>query len=123
MAKVLIVDDDYSFATYAKFLIDSMGYAATVSLDPEKALALAGSEPPDVILMDFSMPGMDGPELVRRLKEDERTRDIPIILCSITRDKRDVQSAFGAGALEFLAKPLNAGELKARIDEALQLRR
>lgn len=119
--KILVIDDDYSFAAFAKLLIDSGGYEAIISLDSEEGIALAKTENPRAILLDAGMPGVSGCEAIQRLKADPCTRKIPIILCSITQQKSEISQALQLGALHFLPKPLNPGELKARLDEAVAL--
>ncbi len=86
------------------------------AVDGPKGIELARSEDPDVILLDIAMPGMDGLEVCRRLKADERVRDIPVVfLTALGTDRESRVKALEAGAEAFLAKPLNEQELVAQV--------
>ena len=79
MAKVLIVEDNPANMTLATFLLESAGHSVLKATDAETGVALAGSEQPDLILMDIQLPGMDGLRATGLLKGDVATRDIPIV--------------------------------------------
>jgi len=117
--KILIVDDEYSFAEFAKILLESRGYEATVCLDSTEALRTASVQQPRLILMDASMPEFDGIDAIRGLKADAATRAIPIILCSVTKNRREVQEAMDCGAVDFIPKPFRAEQFHAQIARAL----
>lgn len=123
MPKVLVVDDDYSFASYTKLLLDTFGYESTLVFEGKKAVAAAKAEKPHVILCDASLPDLNGIEIIKALKADPETAKIPILMCSITRQKSELNEGFSAGALDFIPKPLDRLELKARIDEVLSLKK
>lgn len=119
--KVLIVDDDYSFANFARILLETLQYQTVTCFESTKAVETAKSERPDVILIDESMPGISGTEVIRRLKAEPATAKIPVLLCSITRDRSEISDALSLGALDYIPKPLNLTELQARLAEALSL--
>ena len=121
--KVLIVDDDYTFAEFAKLLLQSLGHSAVMTLRADKALEAAAREKPDVVLMDYAMDEMTGVDALKILKDDPRTRAIPVIMCSITRGREDMKEAFECGAAGFLPKPLSREMLKTVLEKTLGGRR
>ncbi|MEZ4599756.1 MAG: response regulator [Syntrophotaleaceae bacterium] len=96
-----------------------------VSAFPQGAMALraAGQRPPDLILMDICMPGMDGYELCSRFKADTSLREIPIIFISALDDSIDKTRAFQAGGVDYITKPFQIEEVQARVNTHLLLRR
>ena len=117
MAKVLIIDDDYAFAEYAQILLDSFGHQTVVCLEGSKAYEMALSEKPDVILTDLGMPEVSGLDVMRQLKEDPRTKSIPVLVCSMTQSPAEVEAAMSLGGVAFLSKPLKTAELSKRVKE------
>jgi putative two-component system response regulator len=87
------------------------------------ALAAAASDPPDVVLLDISMPEMDGFEVCRRLKEDPRLRDIPVIFISALTETEGKVKAFRRGGVDYVTKPFQIEEVEARVETHLKLRR
>jgi len=117
--KILIVDDDYSFAKYARALMEERGHAAMILLDARKCVDVARAEKPDLVLMDLMMPDVSGAEAIRALKADSITRAIPIILCSMSEDRADIDAAMAGGAAAFLPKPLRPDDLFALLQKTL----
>ncbi len=113
--KVLIVDDTpNNIQVMMETLRDE--YAVIAALDGRKALYLAGGDnPPDAILLDVLMPGMDGYEVCRILKSDKRTRDIPVIFVTSGDDEDDEQKGLSLGAVDYIHKPLRPALLKSRL--------
>ncbi|MBI4422440.1 MAG: hybrid sensor histidine kinase/response regulator [Elusimicrobia bacterium] len=111
--RILVADDEPQFAQFARLLLEEAGFAVTVAADGEKALAAAGAERPDGILLDVQMPKLEGLEVLRRLKADPATAGIPVILCSASRDASQLRDAFKLGAADFLLKPLDPAQLTA----------
>ena len=89
MAKVLIVEDNPANMTLAIFLLESAGHSVINSTDAEAGLTLARDEQPQLILMDIQLPGMDGLEATRLLKQDDATRGIPVIALTALAMKGD----------------------------------
>jgi two-component system, cell cycle response regulator DivK len=106
MAKVLIVEDNPANMTLAVFLLESAGYTVIRAIDAEAGLTLARDQRPDLILMDIQLPGMDGLEATRLLKQDEATRDIPVIALTALAMKGDEARIRAAGCDGYIAKPL-----------------
>ena len=99
-------------------------YFIRAATDGRTALALAHSEPvPDLVLLDIMMPGMDGYEVCRRLKEDERTRDIPVVFISARDQEHDAARGFDLGAVDYITKPYNTRLVQARVRNHLLSKR
>lgn len=113
--KVLAIDDDPTNLAVLRSLLGKMDFIALLEQTPEKGLELALREQPDIILLDIMMPGIDGYEVCRRLKAEPRTAAIPVIFLSAKRESEDIIRGLELGAVDYLTKPLNLGELQARI--------
>ena len=107
MARILVVEDNLVNLTLAVFLLESAGHSVLTALDAEAGLTLARKERPSLILMDMQLPGMDGLEGTSQLKEDETTRDIPVIALTALAMKGDEERIRAAGCDAYVAKPLD----------------
>ena len=118
---VLIVDDTpTNVAVVSGVLKDS--YRTKVATNGEKALAIAtAAEKPDLILLDVMMPGMDGYEVCRRLKDNPATRDIPIIFLTAKTEEVDEEKGFDVGAVDYIHKPFSGPIVLARVRTQLAL--
>jgi two-component system, cell cycle sensor histidine kinase and response regulator CckA len=121
-AHILIIDDEKTDREALKKHLIPDGFAVTTAESGEEALAIIAIEPPDLILVDVMMPGMDGYEVVRRLKAEATTRDIPIVMVSALEDQRSLIVGLNAGAADFLRKPVDPTELRARLENLLRLK-
>ena len=119
---VLVVDD---VETNIDILVETLGddYDVSVAIDGESALESVESEAPDLILLDIMMPGMDGYEVCRRLKADERTRNIPIIFVTAMGEAEDEAKGLSLGALDYITKPFKPSLVKSRVQNHLLLKR
>jgi DNA-binding response OmpR family regulator len=117
---VLIVDDE---AISIDVLSDALGrkYNVLVARNGSEALKLAAVNHADLILLDIMMPEMDGFEVCKRLKESERTREIPVIFMTGRKDTEDIVKGFNAGAMDYVTKPFNITELLARVKTHLDM--
>ncbi|GAB6144503.1 response regulator [Desulfocicer niacini] len=97
-------------------------YDVIPTLSGEEALEILQEEKVDLILLDIVMPKMDGFEVCRRIKADERTREIPVIFITVKNSEQDIQKCFELGVVDYVAKPFNAIELLARVRTHLKLR-
>ena len=123
--KILVVDDDPDILTAVSAVIEERMPQAILFLaeDGKKGLALAGTEEPDVILLDIVLPGLTGYAVCRKLKEDERLRDIPVVFMTAHRTDRESRiTALDAGAESFLVKPFEESELLAQIRTMAKIR-
>ena len=121
--EVLVVDDEPVIRRLLARILAKQGYGVRTAEDAESALARARSHPPDLVLLDIGLPGMDGLELCRRLRADHRTQALPIILLTGHRAVDDIVAGLDAGADDFLGKPFEAAELFARMRSVIRLRR
>jgi sigma-B regulation protein RsbU (phosphoserine phosphatase) len=123
---ILIVDDEGVNLQLLSELLGRAGYQVRPANSPQLAIDSALAHPPALILLDVKMPVMDGFEVCRHLKQDERTRDIPIIFVSALQDLQDKLRGFEAGGVDYITKPFQESEVLARVDTHLtihQLRR
>src|SRR5512137_3060730 len=120
--RLLVVDDTAANRQLLTNLLTEQGYIVHPASDGELALEFVRTTLPDLILLDIRMPGMDGYEVCRQLKSDERTRDIPVIFISILEDERDKVKGFREGAVDYITKPFQPEEVLARIQTHLRLR-
>ncbi len=119
---ILLVDDT---PTNLEVLVDcfsSYGFELSVALDGEIALKQSQLERPDLILLDVMMPGMDGFETCRRFKENESTKDIPVIFMTALSDSVSTVKGFSYGAVDYVSKPLQLEEVLARVTAHLKIR-
>jgi len=120
---LLIVDDTPATLKLLSDFLLAEGYLARPINNGELALRSAALEPPEVILLDIRMPGMDGFEICRRLKEEERLMEIPVIFISAASDLEDKVKAFQAGGVDYITKPFQREEVIARVKTQVALSR
>jgi two-component system sensor histidine kinase/response regulator len=120
---ILIVDDTPTNLHLLSQMLSEHGYKVRPVRSAIHALTAAHAAPPDLILLDIIMPEMDGYEVCQRLKDDERTRDIPVLFISALGSVGDKVKAFTSGGVDFVTKPFQAEEVLARVQTHLTLRR
>ena len=120
---ILIVDDEIPNLKLLTGLLEREGYVVRPAEMPQMAIDSALAKPPLLILLDIRMPDMDGYEVCRRLHQDERTCDIPIIFISSLHDGEDLVLGFEAGCVDFISKPFQEQEVLARVRTHTRLRR
>ncbi len=116
---VLVVDDDALNRRLVTATLAREGLRTTSANDGAEALKAIGEDPPDVILLDIEMPGMDGFEVLEHIKSDEKLRHLPVIMISGLDDTESVVRCLEIGADDFLPKPFDAAILRARINAGL----
>lgn len=121
-AAILIVDDAPANLGVLRKMMVQQGYQTFVANSGERAISIARRVHPDLILLDVVMPGMDGLETCRRLKEHPSTQRIPVIFMSARTDTDDVVAGFDIGAVDYISKPLRMAEVCARVRAQLQVR-
>ncbi len=119
MKKVLIIDDEPEILLILKFRISNWGYDPITASSGKEGIEIALKENPDLILLDVMMPGMDGFEVLKKLKTTEKTKNVPVIMVTVAAAKSDIEKGISLGASYYLAKPYDAQELRRRLDELL----
>ena len=118
--KILVVDDELEIRDLLTNFLAEEGYEVIVASTGEEAIELAAKENPQVILLDIMMPGMGGLETCKRLKAEERTRFIPVIMTTVLWDT--YAEAIEAGAEDFVTKPFHLAELSFRVQSIRRVR-
>jgi PAS domain S-box-containing protein len=121
--EIVVVDDDAESLKLLTDILSQEGYHVRPAHTGKLALASIAAAPPELILLDKRMPGMDGFEVCRRLKEFQQTRDIPVIFLSGSDREEQHVEGFHLGAVDFVTKPFKHRELLARVSTQLELRR
>jgi len=119
MSKILLVEDNEMNRDMLSRRLTRRGYHVVIALDGESGLALAGSEAPDLILMDMSLPILDGWEAARRLKAAPATQRIPVIALTAHAMSSDRDRAIAAGCDDYDTKPIELERLLAKIEALL----
>jgi len=120
---ILVVDDTPANLAILFTGLRNAGYKVLINERGDVALQTAAYTLPDLIILDVMMPGIDGFETCRRLKEDPRTRDIPVILMTALTDPIDEVTGLRAGAVDYITKPIHVEVVLARISTHLTLRK
>jgi putative two-component system response regulator len=121
MARILVVDDAPENIAILVELLRS-DHTVQVATYGEKALMIAADDtPPDLVLLDIAMPGMDGFEVCRLLKQDEDTRKIPVIFVTAMDEQADEEKGFELGAVDYVTKPFKPALVRARVQLHLRL--
>lgn len=120
--KILVVDDDELLRDLLEFKLRSRGYEVELAEDGEAGLTAASASPPDLIVLDGMMPGLDGFQVLQRLSDSGETRDVPVIMLTARRQEQDVVAGLSLGAQDYLVKPFLPDELVLRIQRILRHR-
>jgi class 3 adenylate cyclase/ActR/RegA family two-component response regulator len=120
--KILAVDDDFDNVELLRIYLQLAGYQVTTARSGEEALQKVARDPPDLILLDIVMPGLDGYQVCAQLKEDKATQFIPIVMITALQEKEDRVKGIEAGADDFLSKPFDEHELMARVKSLLRIK-
>ena len=120
--RILIVDDDMAVATVVRQGLEYLGCRVFHALTGEKGIEFARTENPDLIVLDVSLPTIDGLEVCRRLKADEETRDIPVIFLSALDETKERVRGLRSGAIDYIVKPFDMDELIERTDIGLRVK-
>ena len=121
-ATILIVEDEPAIQELLAYNVEQAGHVALRADSAEHAAEVVRDAVPDLVLLDWMLPGASGIEFARRLRADRRTRDIPIIVLSARSDERDKLTGLDSGADDYITKPFSPRELNARIKAVLRRR-
>ena len=119
---VLVVDDNQQNLELLQVYLEDVDCRSIPASDGPEALDIIAKEPPDLILLDVMMPKMSGFEVCRRIKNDPKTSDIPVIMVTALNEFGDIERAIDSGTDDFLSKPVNKLELLTRIRTMLKLK-
>lgn len=122
MAKVLVVDDNRLNTMLLEQILEDEDYEVDMLGSGERVVELSKESKPDAILLDIMMPGIDGFEVCRLLKEEPETKDIPVIMVTAKTEGEDLNKAFELGAFDYIKKPIDEVEVIARLKSALRYR-
>ena len=117
--KILLVDDSSTTLMMEKMILSQDLYELVTASDGEEALLKAAQEQPDLILLDVVMPKMDGFEACRRLREEEATREIPVIMVTTRGEAQNVEQGYALGCNDYVTKPINSLELMTKVNNLL----
>jgi DNA-binding response OmpR family regulator len=119
MALVLIADDDQDIRELVEFQLEQGGFEVAVAQDGVQAMTLARERPPDLAILDVSMPGLSGLDVCRLLREEEGTAGTRILMLTTRVQEMDLEAGFGVGADDYLPKPFSLRELAQRVNVLL----
>jgi two-component system, cell cycle response regulator len=122
MAKILVIDDSRLISHVAKTILTKQEHEVILAQDGLSGLQAAKSEHPDLILLDLVMPVMDGYQVCQELKKDEKIKEIPVIMLTSKAEPADKVRGLELGALDYVVKPFDEGELVARVNIQLRLK-
>ena len=120
--RILVVDDQDANRLLMRDLLESQGHEVLEATDGTEALRRVGEAMPDVVLLDIGMPGMDGFEVCRRLKADPVTASIPVLLVTAMTQRDQRLLGIGAGANDYITKPVDRSDLSLRVGNAIRMR-
>ncbi len=121
MSRILVVDDLPLNLEYLEEELKILGYEVVTATDGEQALKQVASAGPDLVLLDLSMPNMDGLEVLQALRADPRYQGLPVILLTARKEYEDRVKGLDAGADDYITKPFHMGEVAARIKAQLRI--
>ena len=113
--KVLVVEDDEDIQEIVVSVLSRAGYDVLVEGEGEAGLAAALSQQPDLVILDWMMPGLSGVEVCRAMRADPRAKDIAVLMLTSKAQEADIDQAFTAGADDYMVKPFRGRELVSRV--------
>jgi len=113
--RILVVEDEPNIAESLTFLLGRAGFEVSVETDGNAALEAALNEAPDAVILDVMLPGMDGYDVLRKIRSDDRAAELPVIVLSAKGQREDRETAIGCGADLFITKPFSNDEIVAAV--------
>ncbi len=117
MAKILIIDDSPSEVHIVTGILEKDGYQIISASSGADGIALAATELPDLILMDLVMPGMNGFQAIRKIRRNDSTKNIPIIIVTTKKEETDIEWGLKQGASAYVTKPVDAESFREKVKE------
>ena len=114
--KILIVDDEDDILHFLELVLREKGYEVATAANGQDALTKAQIEKPDLVLLDIMMPQMDGWEVLKLLRVDDETANIPVAMLSARTEAKDRVQGLQEGAIDYICKPFSLGELLAKVE-------
>jgi CheY-like chemotaxis protein len=118
--KIVVVDDVETNRTFFKRVLEKRGYTVLTAVNGPEGIELIRKEQPKLVLLDFVMPGMKGPEVCRIIKMGDATKEIPVLFLTSVDAPTDIIECYEQGAENFLTKPIQAGELIKHVEMILE---
>lgn len=118
--QVLVVEDDEDIRELVSYNLSKAGYRVTSVVTGEEALAIIEDQPPDLVLLDLMLPGVDGLAVCQRLKKDPKTNSIPIVMLTAKGEESDIVSGLNLGADDYITKPFSPRVMIARVQAVLR---
>ncbi len=122
LSTILVVEDEPAIAELLSVNLGFAGHKVMIAGDAEAAMAMIATELPDLVLLDWMLPGMTGVRLAKKLRSEDRTRDVPIIMLTARTDETDKVEGLETGADDYITKPFSPKELMARIKAVMRRR-
>ncbi|HYI08739.1 MAG TPA: response regulator [Thermoanaerobaculia bacterium] len=113
--KILLVDDSATTLMMEQMVLRGQSYQIVTASNGREAVATAAIEKPDLILLDVIMPEMNGFEACRRIRQQEATKNVPIIMVTTKGEEQNVESGFESGCSDYITKPINGAELLTKV--------
>jgi len=118
--RILVVEDEKTIAELVAEALKRRGYRVELAHDGDSGLLAAETSLPDLVILDVMLPGMDGWEVCRRIRENPSTRNTPVLMLTARREERDLLAGFDVGADDYMKKPFSVNELAARVRSLLR---
>ena len=122
MANIFIADDDQLVIDLISFRLQRRGHNVSGAIDGELALEAILRQPPDLIILDYVMPVLNGPDIIAALQAEPSTANIPVLILAAQWRERDVMEALDLGVTDYMTKPFSPEELIFRVERALKIR-
>jgi len=120
LRRILIVDDEPDYISTVRYRLEYNGYEVLTATNGREGLDQALSEKPDLILLDTSMPVMNGHEMLEQLRQNAETTAIPVIMVTAMCQSQDIDKASVLGVVDYIAKPFDSAELVNKVSQALK---
>lgn len=117
---ILVVDDEEDILELIRYNLSKQGYSILTALTGEQAISISKQSLPDLIVLDLMLPGIDGLQVTRRLRKNQSTREIPIVMLTAKGEESDIIKGLETGANDYMSKPFSPKELAARIKAVLR---